>query len=269
MAVPCRPSRVSPFERADILSGCDDGLRALRPQATRPVRPGRLRWHQHRLLRHPRHADRSGHGGDSGRDPLLAVRSASGRNDPRGSARALRPAGQPVAAIRGVLDARRGRRFRPVAVGLSDPGVDADLARHAVDVRIAFGRHAHLLGIGQPSRRSRRLLPAEPVAQGVRRGRLRPAANSELRHGLRRARAVRLCMADPADHRIIADQPAARLDLAYFQSVFEHAPPAGPLAGARRHGRLVHRHARARLQHRYGRLRHLSPSSAASTAGAS
>ena len=117
--------------------------------------------------------------------------------------------GSPVEQYRGVLEADPARRFRTVAVGLSDPGRDPDRPRAALDRRAAGGLDHHHLGARQPAGRARRLLPEEPRTEVAGRGRHGPAPDPLLHRGAAAADRVRLPLAGAADHRRLGDEPAA------------------------------------------------------------
>ena len=158
----------------------------------------------------------------------------------------------------GVLEAHGRARLRPVAVGLPDAGVDADLARAAVDRGAAVRRHHRSPGCSATcsaawpattaSNRALRIagiagdgLPPDPV----------------LHRRLRAADRVRLPLAGAADQRRRADEPGARLQPRLRAQRAAAFGAAGAVAGAGGPGRLVHGHALAGVQHRQRGLRRL------------
>ena len=120
-------------------------------------------------------------------------------------ARALRARRQPVEPIRGVLEADRGRRFRPLAVGLPDAGLGPDQPRVAVDDRAPDGLDPSGLDAGKPAGRPCRLLPRQQDPEDRRHRRDGHPSDPLLHRGLRAPDRVRLssgrCCRSPAAPR--------------------------------------------------------------------
>ena len=195
------------------MSGAHERISRLHRQAAGAVRARGLHRHQPCLCHHPCHADRSGRAIDLGGHLLWQHRAWRDRADAHIAARALRSRRLSDRAISGVLEADPARRFRTVDVGVSDPGLDPDRPRAALDHRTSGGLDHHRLGARKPAGRACRLLPEKPRTEADGRDRHGAAPDSLLHPGAAAADRVRLSVAGAADHRRFGDEPAADLDL--------------------------------------------------------